>query len=318
MEKHSAKRIALIVLCCVLAVALAAVLVVTIMVNHLLDQVQRPEDTTLSSSVIEEILDANTAPETTLPEGDNGTEPTETLNAEDATETIGETQPTEEVKTKAKTNILLIGHIANSSESWHDAKVMILCTVDKTAKTLTMTSFQKDTVVKIPGYGDNKLCVAYSIGGMKLLDQCLEENYGVKVDANIAVNVEGLMDLVDMLGGVTIELTAQEADYLNDHGNWGITSMGGWNLQAGENTLTGEEAMGYALIKKMDGEVGRTQRQRKVIAALVDQAEKLSVTQLYDLVETVLGCVSTDMTNGEILSYIAEFAPLLAELQLIT
>lgn len=315
MEKHnagSAKRIVLIVLCCVLAVALTAVLVVTIVINHLLDQVQRPGDTTLSSSEIEEILDANTIPETT------GTEPTETQNATDATETIGETQPTEEVKTKAQTNILLIGHIANSSASWHDAQVMILCTLDKTAKTLTMTSFQKDTVVNVPGYGDNKLCVAYSIGGMKLLDQCLAENYGVKVDANIAVNVDGLMDLVDMLGGITIELTSQEAGYLNAYGNWGITSKGGWNLKAGENTLSGEEAMGYAMIKAADKEAGRTQRQRKVIAALVEQVEKLNITQMYDLVEEALGCVATDMTNSEILNHIAELAPLLSELQLIT
>lgn len=314
MEKHSAKRIVLIVLCCVLAVALAAVLVVTIVANHLLDQVQHPEDTTLSSSLIDEILDANTTSETE----DTATDPTETLNATDATETIGETQPTIETQTKAKTNILLIGHIANSSASWHDAKVMILCTLDKAEKTLRMSSYQKNALVNIPGYGENKLSTAYSIGGMKLLDQCLAEEYGVQVDANIAVNVKGLMDLVDMLGGVTLELTAQEADYLNTHGNWGITSMGGWSLKEGENTLSGEEAMGYAMISKIGGEVGRIQRQRKVVAAMVEQAEKLSITQLYDLVERILGCVSTDMTDSEILGYIAEFAPLLAELQIIT
>jgi anionic cell wall polymer biosynthesis LytR-Cps2A-Psr (LCP) family protein len=153
---------------------------------------------------------------------------------------------------------------------------------------------------------------------LKLLDQCLAEEYGVQVDANMAVNVKGLMDLVDMLGGVTLELTAQEADYLNTHGNWGITSKGGWSLKEGENTLSGEEAMGYAMISKIGGEVGRIQRQRKVVAAMVEQAEKLSITQLYDLVERILGCVSTDMTDSEILGYIAEFAPLLAELQIIT
>ena len=94
--------------------------------------------------------------------------------------------------------------------------------------------------------------------------------------------------------------------------------MGGWSLQAGTNTLSGEKAMGYALIKQMDGEEGRNLRQRKVIAALVEQAEKLSVTQMYDLVEKILGCVATDMTNGQILGYIAEFAPVLTELQLIS
>ena len=317
-KKTGAGRMGLIILCGVLSVILAALLVFIIGANHLLDQVQHPEDTTLSSSVIEEILDANTVPETTFSAEDTGTEPTETLNATDETGTIDDTQPTEEIQAKEQTNILLIGHTANSSASWNDAKVMILCSVDKTAKTLTMTSFQKNTVVKVPGYGDNKLSVAYSIGGMKLLDQCLAEEYGVKVDANIAANVDGLMDLVDMLGGVTLELTAQEADYLNAHGNRGITSVGGWSLKAGENTLSGEEVMGYVRISEMGGEVGNIQRQRKVVAAMVERAEELSITQMYDLVENLLGCVSTDMTNSEILSYIAKFAPMLAELQMIT
>ena len=314
MAKQNGKRTALILLAILLAVVLTAVLVVTVVAGHLLGQVQHPEDTTLSSSMIEEILDANTTSETE----DTTTDPTETLNATDATETIGETQPTVATQTKEKSNILLIGHLANSSANWHDAKVMILCTVDQTERSLRMQSYQKDTMVEIPGYGKNKLSVAYSIGGMKLLNQCLAENYGVKVDANIAVNIEGLMNLVDMLGGVTVELSAQEASYLNDHGNWGITSMGGWSLQAGPNTLNGEKAMGYALIQQMDGEAGRNLRQRKVVAALVQQAEKLSVTQMYDLVERILGCVATDMTNSQILGYIAEFAPLLADLQLIS
>ena len=309
MEKNSAKRILLIVLCCVLAVALAAVLVITIVTNHLLDQIQHPEDTTLSSSEIEEILNANSVPTTMLPEGDTGTEPTETQS---------ETQGTEETKSDEVVQILLIGQMADTAASWNNAEVMILCAVNKTAKTLTMTSFRRDAVAQIPGYGSNKLSVAYAIGGMKLLDQCLEENYGVMVDANIAVNFEGLIKLVDMVGGIQLQLTADEANYLNYYGNWGITSSYGWALKEGENTLTGPQAMGYVMIKITDEEAERTQRQRNVISALVEQAKKLSVAELYDLVEEGLPYVSTDMTDSEILGYIAELAPLLTELKLVS
>ena len=199
MTKQNAKRTALILLGILLAVVLAAVMVVAMVTGRLLGQVQHPEDTTLSSSEIQEILEQNPAPTTMIPADTNET--TETTAAIETTEPA---QATEEAKVEAPTNILLIGQTDVTAASWHNAEVMILCTVDKSAKTLKLTSFQRDAVVKIPGYADNKLSVAYSLGGMKLLDQCLETNYGVQVDANIAVNFEGLMDLVDMLGGVTI------------------------------------------------------------------------------------------------------------------
>ncbi len=302
------KRTLLIALCCVLVVALAALLVITIVTNHLLGQIQRPEDTTLSSSEIQEIINANTDPGTTTQETEleATTEPTQT------------TSPTEVTESSERIHILLIGQDASSVTSWQKSEVMILCTVNKKAKTLTMTSFLRDMYVQIPGYGSNKLHMAYAIGGMKLLDQTLEENFGVKVDANIAVNFSGFIQLVDMAGGVKIDLTAAEANYLNTHGNWGITSANGWNLKAGKTILTGAQAAGYARIQKLDNELGRTDRQRKVLAALVQQAKALSIAELYDLVEAGCGMIATDMTNSEILSYVAELAPLLGELKTVT
>lgn len=310
MGKYSAggkKRTGLILLCCVLAVALASVLAVTIVVNRLLDKVQRPEDTTLSSSQIQEILGSNTTEGT--PAGETTDMPTQTTDS---------TTPTEDLQKEEQIHVLLIGHTSDSASGWQNAEAMILCSVDKSTKTLTATSFVRDTDVQIPGYGRNELHVAYSIGGMKLLGQCLEENFGVSVDANIAVNINGLMQLVDMAGGVPVELTAWEASYLHIHGNSGVTSMGGWNLKAGANILTGEQAVGYVMIRDAEGEALRTLRQRNVIAALVQQAKKLSVGELYDLVEEGLRWVCTDMTNSEILDYAAELAPLLKDLKLVT
>lgn len=323
-----AKRVGLIVLCCVLAVVLAALLGITIVMNHMLDQIQRPEDTTLSSSEIQEILNENTVSGTVSQEETtnvaagstqplDGTAPTQSLDSTTPTQPADGTKPTEEIQSKDLINILLIGQNASSAASWQNAEVMILCSINKKTKTLTMTSFSRDENVQIPGYGNNKLKAAYAIGGMKLLDQCLEENFSVQVDANIAVNYSGLMKLVDMAGGVAIRLTAEEANYLNTHGNWGVTTMGGWNLKEGENTLTGEQAMGYALIRKIGGEQERTKRQREVIAALAEQAKKLSISQLYDLVEEGLSYIATDMTNEEILGYVAELAPMLTDLKTV-
>jgi len=229
----NASRTALIVLCCVLAVVLLGLLVITILANNLLGQIQHPEDTTLSSSEIEEFLNENTVAVTGPTIGDEdidfGTDPT---------------QPTDVIETNELINILLIGQNASSASSWQKSEAMILCTFNKKTKTVTMTSFLPDIYVQIPGFGNNKLNVAYTIGGMKLLNQTLEENFGVKIDGNVAVNFDGFMKLIDKAGGVEIQLTAAEASYLNTHGNWGITTMGGWSLKEGKNTLTGAQAMG--------------------------------------------------------------------------
>ena len=312
--RKNAKRTMLIVLCCVLAVVLAALVAVTIVTNRLLNQVQRPADTTLSSSEIEEILNGNSTSGTTFAEGNTqtGTETTETTETTQPTETVEVTEP----QSKEIINFLLIGQNGDAAASRSNAEAVILCTVNKTTKTVTLTSYQRNAEVNVPGYGKIRLSLAYATGGMKLLNQTLEENYGVKVDANIAVNYSGLINLVDMVGGIPINLTEDEANYLNDHGNWGVTSMGGWNLKAGQNTLTGEEAMGYALLKNIGGEEGRTARQRNVISALTEKAKNLSITQLYDFVEKALGYVATDMTNSEILGYVAELAPMITEFKL--
>lgn len=306
-RKGNASRTALIVLCCVLAVILVGLLVITILANGLLGQIQHPEDTTLSSSEIEEFLNENTVAVTGPTIGDEdidfGTDPT---------------QPTDEIETNKLINILLIGQNASSASSWQKSEAMILCTFNKKTKTLTMTSFMPDIYVQIPGVGNNKLNVAYTIGGMKLLDQTLEENFGVTIDDNVTVNFDSFMKLIDKAGGVEIELTAAEASYLNTHGNWGITTMGGWSLKEGKNTLTGAQAMGYSLIKKIGGEEERTTRQRKVIAALVERAKMKSLTELYDLAKDTAAMLSTDMTDDQIKEYITELAPMLVDVKVVT
>ena len=306
-RKGNASRTALIVLCCVLAVVLLGLLVITILANGLLGQIQHPEDTTLSSSEIEEFLNENTVAVTGPTIGDEdidfGTDPT---------------QPTDEIETNELVNILLIGQNASSVSSWQKSEAMILCTFNKKTKTLTMTSFMPDIYVQIPGVGNNKLNVAYTIGGMKLLDQKLEENFGVTIDGNVAVNFDSFMKLIDKAGGVEIQLTAAEASYLNTHGNWGITTMGGWSLKEGKNTLTGAQAMGYSLIKKIGGEEERTTRQRKVIAALVERAKTKSLTELYDLAKDTAAMLSTDMTDDQIKEYITELAPMLVDVKVVT
>ena len=236
-------------LCCVLAVVLALLVTAAIVSDDVLSQIQRPSDNpTLSSSEIEDILngdDSATVTGPTIQEGDIdfGGEVTEVIGSGELI------------------NILLIGQDARAEGTQRNSDAMILCTINTATKTLTMTSFLRDMYVQIPGYGGNKINACYPLGGMSLLDKCLEQNFGVKVDANVAVDFSGFMKLIDMVGGVKINLTADEANYLNYRGNWDVTGNDGWQLKAGENVLTGSQALAYSRIRALGLDFERTERQ---------------------------------------------------------
>lgn len=274
----------------------------------MIGRVEEPE-TTLSSEEQSAILDELYA---SLP-----TEP------EDATEATA-VAPEDYISNTANIiNILLIGQDARGTHNSKLSDTMILCTINREKKTLVLTSFLRDLYVKMPSYegssyGKNRLNVAYSLGwlyhgegaGMKMLDQCLLENFGVQVDHNIEVDFTAFSQIVDILGGLDIELTAREAQHLNSESNWQ------WSLQEGVNHLTGEQALEYARIRKLDNDFKRTERQRNVITALVEQSRSMTFTQFDTLLTTILPLLTTDMDAGQITEYALVLLPILPDLQM--
>ena len=299
------KKALLVTLCCVLAVVLAVLVTITIVAGDLLGQIQRPSEIpTLSQEEIEDILNGDSA---------TGTGPS---ISEDEIDFGGEV--TDVIDSNKLINILLIGQDSRADNAMRNSDAMILCTINKETKTLTMTSFLRDMYVQIPGYGGNKINACYPVGGMELLDKCLEQNFGVKVDANVAVNFNGFMKLIDMVGGVKIDLTADEANYLNYRGNWDVTGNDGWQLKAGENTLTGSQALAYSRIRALGLDFERTERQRKVITSLIEKAKSMNMMDLYGLVKEGASMISTDMSDSEIWGYVTELVPMLTDLKIVT
>ena len=232
----------------------------------------------------------------------------ETVAMEQQTENSIALTASEKDSKTAVTNILLIGQDRRAGQKKNGrSDAMILCTVNRRTKTVTLTSFMRDLYVKIPGKNSNRINAAYAIGGIKLLDQCLEENFGVQVDGNVVVDFQAFMKAVDLVGGVDVELTGKEAAYLNsatyrDQARWES------DLLEGINHLNGNSALAYARIRKISGnDFGRTKRQRKVLEALLEKVSNLTLPEIHRLLKTLLGEVSTDMTNTKILGYAMEF-----------
>ena len=199
-------------------------------------------------------------------------------------------------------NILLIGQDRRPGEGRQRSDSMILCSFNVARGTISMVSFLRDTYVYIPGYGSEKLNAAYAHGGFSCLNETLAVNFGVHVDANVEVDFSRFKQVIDLLGGVNINLTQKEADYMNQNH--------GWSLTAGVNYLNGEKALAYSRIRKIDMDAIRAQRQRTVLMALIDKYKNKNVAEMIALLDDLLPLLSTNMTNEEILEYVAELFPM--------
>lgn len=305
-RKKSAKKGILICLAIILGLVLAGLLAGTYYANSFLNQINRVEDIpaeTLSHEEVEMIL-AETDPVEELPENDYvEMAPEEVTMPEEPAEVI--------VKEDHVYNILLIGQDRRPGQGRQRSDAMILCTVNLDKKTLVMTSFLRDTYVKIPDYngkkyGSNRLNVPYVVGGMEMLDECMLMNFGIEIDHNIEVDFSGFEKIINAVGGVNIELTGAEANHLGD------------GLKKGLNRLNGEQALAYSRIRALDNDFGRTNRQRKVLLAILDRVRNLNLTEILSLAETIFPMITTDMSNGDIINYVKDIFPILLDLEITT
>ncbi len=297
-KKVSARRVVLICLCVFLALILAVLIFAAVFMDRLLGSINRvPNDQTLSSSEVQELLQ----PVETRPDDYSGP----AINAEDVTMPEEDAQI---VENENVVNILLLGQDRRGGKKNSLTDVMMLCSIDKENKTLTMTSFLRDLYLKIPGhYRSDKLNVAYPVGGFEMIDATLEVNFGVKINGNVEVDFSQFAKIINLLGGVDIYLTGAEAAHMNSQG---------FSVHSGMNHLNGNEALMYSRIRKIDSDFYRTNRQRNVVTAILNQFKNASKGQIIDTLTSVLSMITTDMTDAEIMSYALEFAPILKDLEI--
>lgn len=112
-------------------------------------------------------------------------------------------------------NVMLFGEDTRENSSTGQSDTMVLLSIDARHKKIKMLSLLRDTYVDIPGYGENRLNAAYSLGGASLTVQTIQSNYGVKIDKYAVVNFSGFRKIINALGGIEIDLTPEEVDYIN-------------------------------------------------------------------------------------------------------
>ena len=231
-------------------------------------------------------------------------------------------------------NVLLIGQDAREGEESKNSDTVILITVNKETKKITMTSFLRDSYVTLNNVvdsngkshsGSTKLTLAYALGyqwggtlgAMQVMDQVITNNFGPVVDHNIEVNMEAFDACINALGGVTITLDKDEAKYMNNY--FSKFDAEGREFFEGDNLVDGWAAEVYVRTRHAnngDNDYNRTNRQRQVVAQVLEKVKNMSILELNKLVDQLLPLVATDMTNTDMTNYILEVLPILPEMTL--
>lgn len=306
-KKNSAVRVLLIILISVLSLILVSVLGAMIYANSLLDKLNYvTEESRLSPEEVEKLEQDNSdySPYDDAEEGD--LPDIEKLEQELMKDPNASAQPMPTPGSdKDVTNILLIGQ-DRRGEKRARSDSMLLVTFNRKKGAITFTSFLRDAYVQIPGYKANKLNHSFQYGGMQLLNETLWVNYGVRVDGNFEVDFNQFQKLIDLLGGVDVELTSKEVKYMtNNYNRWP-------GLKAGMNHLTGEQALLYSRIRYIDTDYRRTERQRTVLMSLLNEYKSQSLTEMLSLLEEILPLVSTNMEKNRIVSLATDLFPMVS------
>ena len=209
-------------------------------------------------------------------------------------------------------NILFIGQDAREGESGQRSDTMILCTINKSNHSVVLTSFMRDMYVDIPGYGGNRINAAYAFGAgegiegsVNLLDKTIEEDFGVTIDGNMLVDLGTFLDALISVGNVDMELTAEEAEYMNENPAIGSNTDESdevWDLHEGMNSLTPTQAMCYARMRHVgNSDWERTERQRKLIKAVISKVKHGHLLSGIKIANGVAPCITTDLSKTDIM-----------------
>lgn len=203
-------------------------------------------------------------------------------------------------------NILLIGADKRESESAIGrSDSTMIATMDVKNGKLKLTTLMRDMYIEIPGHGMNKFNAAYAFGGPKLTYETLANSFDIKLDGYVVVDMKIFRDVVDQIGGVEMELTEQEALYLQSA--YATSKHGETEVVAGLNTLTGYQALAYSRIRQdVTGDFGRTDRQRKVLMSIYEKVMSLPLTDLTNLVFNSLEKVTTDLDEARVRSLLTK------------
>jgi LCP family protein required for cell wall assembly len=206
-------------------------------------------------------------------------------------------------------NIALLGIDAPKGPGRSDA--IIVLTLDYKNEAIKLSSFMRDLYVNVHGYGRTKLGHAYMHGGGDLAIRTLNENYGLNIEKYIAVNFSSFAGIIDMKGGLLIDIDILEKDEINKMA--GVPAI----ENTGEQLLNGRQALAYTRIRSIgNADFERTERQRRVLEKAIKKITALSIEEASNFLVQVANKLDTNIEMGEAFLLFSGFQDNLGEFRI--
>lgn len=167
---------------------------------------------------------------------------------------------------------------------------IIVMTANPKTNEMKMVSIPRDTYTEIEGRGMDKINHAHAFGKIPLATAAVENLMDIPIDYVVSINMEGLIRLVDVVGGITVN---NDLDF----------SYGGFNFKKGTITLDGKAALAYSRMRKEDpqGDFGRQNRQRQVITAITEELiSPKTLLNFNELLDVLGNNVQTNVTFDDV------------------
>lgn len=212
-------------------------------------------------------------------------------------------------------NVLLLGSDKRPGETTGRSDTMILVSINKQTKRVVATSFLRDTYVKIPIKNEfHKLNAAFAYGGIELLFETLQYNYGITVDKYVEVDFLSFIDAIEILGGLDVQVYEEELYWFNQYihaSNLLVEPPEREDSDYVESAdgsfihLNGKQALAYARFRYVgNGDFTRTDRQRRVVQNIFDKVKSMDVTTLIQLLDQIIPHITTNLTTDECMELI--------------
>lgn len=181
---------------------------------------------------------------------------------------------------------------------------IMIASINTKDSTIKLTSVLRDTYIETEDFKANKLNAFFGMAGARAFVKVIEDNYRIKIDGYAYINFEAFENIIDYLGGISIELGEEEAKYLNTT-NY-ISNPSNRTVRSGWNELNGNQALGYCRIRLVEtigganDDYGRTLRQRRVIKAVFNKYKSKGLLDLLRISNNILGYVKTNIGQEQI------------------
>lgn len=206
-------------------------------------------------------------------------------NIQKSSNAIDQKEVQKKVENNEKLNVLLLGVDEREGDVGRSDALMVM-SLDPAEESMKIVSIPRDTRAEIVGNGTTeKINHAYARGGVDMSINTVENFLEIDIDYFVEMNMEGLTDLVDAVGGVTVNSQLE-------------FEQNGYQFSQGETPMDGKKAMAYVRMRKEDpdGDFGRNARQRQVIQAVIDKGASIkSVNKIDDLLDVLGNNVQTNI-----------------------